>query len=155
NAAQGAAAPTGAAQDAGAPQGEYQPGVQLGAWMLYPELFVGAVWDSNSNQASSNQAAQTATGSSPNSETSLEVSPRLVATTSDGCMHGTMLYGVGDFQFFSANTVAADAGFAHTYKPTEDLSFNLDLRYTRQTDLFTSALNFNNNAIGLHGGPAI
>jgi hypothetical protein len=164
NAAQGATAPTGAAQDAGAPSGfgqeiaptgEYQAGVQLGKWMLYPELFVGAVWDSNSNQASSNQAAQTITGSSPDSGTSLAVSPRLVASTSDGGMHSTTLYGVGDFQFFSANTIAANAGLLHVYKPTEDLSLNLNLNYTRQTDLFTSALNFNNNAIGLHGGPPV
>jgi hypothetical protein len=158
--AQGVAAPSGYGQEI-APTGEYQAGLPVGAWMLYPELFVGAVWDSNSNQASSNQAAQTATGSSPDSGTSLAVSPRLVATTSDGGsgggggMHSSTLFGVGDFQFFSANTVAADAGFIHVYKPTEDLSLNLNLRYTRQTDLFTSALNFNNNAIGLHGGPAI
>jgi hypothetical protein len=137
------------------PTGEYQGGLPIGTWMLYPELFVGAVWDSNSNQASSNQPAQTATGSSPDSGTSLAVSPRLVATSSDGGMHSSTLFGVGDFQFFGTNTVAADAGFVHTYKPTEDLSLNLNLRYTRQTDLFTSALNFNNNAIGLYGGPAI
>ena len=122
---------------------------------VIPSLFVGAVWDSNTNQASSNSTAQSTTGSSPDSGTSLAVSPRLVATTSDGGMHSSTLYGVGDFQFFNTNTVAADAGFTHAYKPTEDLSFNLNLRYTRQTDLFTSALNFNNNAIGLHGGPAI
>ena len=154
--AQGAVAPV-AVPSSGeiAPTGEYQGGLPLGAWMLYPELFVGAVWDSNSNQASSNQPAQTATGSSPDSGTSLAVSPRLVATTSDGGMHSSTLFGVGDFQFFSANTVTADAGFLHVYRPTEDLSLNLNLRYTRQTDLFTSALNFNNNAIGLHGGPAI
>ena len=137
------------------PTGEYQEGLPVGPWTLFPSLFVGAVWDSNSNQASSNQAAQTASGSSPDSGTSLAVSPRLAATSSDGGMHSSTLYGVGDFQFFSANTVAADAGFQHVYKPTEDLSLNLDLRYTRETDLFTSALNFNNNAIGLHGGPAI
>ena len=47
-AAQGAAAPSGFGQEI-APTGEYQAGVPLGAWMLYPELFVGAVWDSNSN----------------------------------------------------------------------------------------------------------
>jgi hypothetical protein len=154
--AQGAVAPV-AVPSSGeiSPTGEYQGGLPLGTWMLYPELFVGAVWDSNSNQASSNQAAQTATGSSPDSGTSLAVSPRLVATSSDGGMHASTLFGVGDFQFFSANTVAADAGFIHTYKPTEDLVLSLNLRYTRQTDLFTSALNFNNNAIGLHGGPAV
>ena len=152
--AQGAAAPSGYGPEI-SPTGEYQAGLPLGTWMLYPELFVGAVWDSNANQASSNQAAQTATGSSPDSGTSLAVSPRLVATTSDGGMHSSTLYGVGDFQFFNSNTVAASAGFIHTYKPTEDLAFNLNLTYTRQTDLFTSSLNFNNNAIGLQGGPAI
>jgi hypothetical protein len=152
--AQGAAAPSGYGQEI-SPTGQYEGGLQVGAWTLFPELFVGAVWDSNSNQASSNQPTQTATGSSPDSGTSLAVSPRLVATSSDGGMHSSTLFGVGDFQFFSANTVAADAGFVHTYKPTEDLSLNLNLRYTRQTDLFTSALNFNNNAIGLYGGPAI
>jgi hypothetical protein len=152
--AQPAPAPSGYGPEIN-PTGEYQAGLPLGAWMLFPEVFVGAVWDSNSNQASSNQAAQSLTGSSPDSGTSLAVSPRIVATTSDGGMHSTTLYGVGDFQFFSANTVAANAGFLHTYKPTEDLSFNLNLNYTRQTDLFTSALNFNNNGIGLHGGPAI
>src|SRR6516165_3087113 len=85
--AQGAVAPV-AVPSSGeiSPTGEYQGGLPLGTWMLYPELFVGAVWDSNSNQASSNQAAQKATGSSPDSGTSLAVSPRLVATTSDG-MH--------------------------------------------------------------------
>src|SRR6516162_5327736 len=152
--AQGAAAPSGYGQEI-APTGEYQAGLPVGAWMLYPELFVGAVWDSNSNQASSNQATQTATGSSPDSGTSLAVSPRLVATSSDGGMHTSTLFGVGNFEFFGTNTVAADAGFLHTYKPMEDLSLDLNLRYTRQTDLFTSALNFNNNGIGLYGGPAI
>jgi hypothetical protein len=137
------------------PTGEYQEGLPVGAWTLFPSLFVGAVWDSNKNQASSNSTAQSTTGSSPDSGTSLAVSPRLVATSSDGGMHSSTLYGVGDFQFFNTNTAAADAGFTHVYKPTEDLSFNLNLRYTRETDLFTSSLNFNNNAIGLHGGPAI
>ena len=123
--------------------------------MLYPSLFVGAVWDSNPNQAPSNQAARVSSGSFPDSGTSLAVSPRVVATTTDGGMHSSTLYGVGDFQFFNTNTATADAGFAHNYKPTDDLSFDLSFRYTRQTDLFTSALNFNNNAIGLQGGPAI
>jgi len=154
-----APAPSGYGQEI-TPTGEYTEGLPIGAWILYPSVFVGAVWDSNSNQASSNQATQTITGSSPDSGTSLAVSPRIVARTSDsgsegGGLHSTTLFGVGDFQFFSNNTLSADAGFVHTYRPTEDLTFNLNLRYSRQTDLFTSALNFNNNAIGLHGGPAI
>jgi hypothetical protein len=134
--------------------GEYT-GLPVGAWMLYPQLFVGAVWDSNSNQATSNGTAQALTGSAPDSGTSLAVSPRLVATTDDGGMHSTTLFGVGDFQFFNSNTITADAGYIHTYKPTDDLALNLNLRYTRQTDIFTSPLNFNNNAIGLYGGPAV
>ena len=93
----------------------------MGAWTLFPSLFVGAVWDSNSNQAPSNSSAQATSGSSPDSGTSLAVSPRLVATTSDGGMHSSTLYGVGDFQFFNSNTVAADAGFMHDYRPTDDL----------------------------------
>src|SRR5262249_4323979 len=105
---QGAAAPgPGPASGEVSPTGEYQEGLPIGAWMLYPSLFVGAVWDSNNNQASSNSTAQTTTGSSPDSGVSLGVSPRLVASTSDG-MHSSTLYGVGDFQFFSSNTIAAD-----------------------------------------------
>src|SRR5262249_34855464 len=104
------------------PTGEYQAGLPVGVWMLYPELFVGAVWDSNSNQATSNSTAQALTGSAPDSGTSLAVSPRLVATTSDGGMHSSILFGVGDFQFFNSNTITADAGFIHVYKPTEDLA---------------------------------
>jgi hypothetical protein len=137
------------------PTGEYQEGLALGSWMVYPSLFAGAVWDSNSNQAPSNGAAQAATGSSPDSGVGLAVSPRIVATTSDGGMHSSTLFGIGDFQFFNTNTATADAGFMHVYKPTEDLSFALNLRYTRQTDLFTSALNFNNNAIGTQGGTVV
>lgn len=158
--AQGAVAPV-AVPSSGeiAPTGEYQEGLPVGVWTLFPSLFVGAVWDSNTNQASSNPTAQTITGSAPDSGTGLAVSPRLVATTSDGgsdgAIHSSTLYGVGDFQFFNSNTIAADAGFIHVYRPTEDVTFNLNLRYTRQTDLFNNSLNFNNNAIGLHGGPAI
>src|SRR5689334_21024347 len=95
---QGSAAPSGSPGNAPSggpeisPTGEYKEGLPVGAWTLFPSLFVGAVWDSNSNQASSNQAAQTATGSSPDAGTSLAVSPRLVANTSDGAIHSTTLF---------------------------------------------------------------
>ena len=46
-------------------------------------------------------------------------------------------------------------GFSHNYKPTQDLTFNGNFRYTRETDLFSSALNFNNNAIGPSGQPPV
>ena len=66
-----------------------------------------------------------------------------------------LLYGVGDFQFFNGNTATADAGWTQNYSPTQDVTLNLNLRYTRETSLFTSALNFNNNAIGPSGTPPV
>src|SRR5262249_33838445 len=77
--AQGAVAPV-ALPSSGeiAPTGGEYTGLPVGAWTLFPSLFVGAVWDSNNNQASSNQGTQRATGSAPDSGTSLEVSPRIV-----------------------------------------------------------------------------
>src|SRR4029453_965729 len=62
-------------------------------------------------------------------------------------------YGVGDFRFFNANTIAATAGLNHSYAPLPDLTFSFYGNYTRQTDIFNSALMFNNNAIGPSGNP--
>ena len=131
------------------PTGAYQEGVAVGGWMLFPSLYVGGYYDSNFNQS--------ATGTNRDSGGSVRVAPRLVATHTDGGIHTTSIYGVGDIRFFNANTVSADAGISHNYQPMEDLGFNANFRYTRETDLFTSALNFNNNAIGPagQGGPTV
>ena len=124
------------------PTGEYKEGLAVGPWMYYPSIFLGGVYNSNSNQAPSGQAVQ---GTNKDSGWSARVAPRLIATGTDGAIHSTTLFAVGDFQFFNANTVSADAGFSHNYSPTQDLTLNLNARYTRETSLFTSALNFNNN----------
>ena len=127
-----------------APAGEYTEGLPMGGWMLYPSIFVGATYDTNINHSPS--------GTTRDSGTSARVSPRLVATY-DGGIYKTTVYGVADAQFFNANTVAASVGFTHGYAPLPDLSFGLYGNYTRQTDLFNSALMFNNNAIGPTGNP--
>ena len=111
--------------------------------MLYPSIFVGAVYSDNINQTASGDRS---------SGTSLRVAPRLVGTY-DGGIHQTTFYGVADAQFFNANTVSASAGISHNYAPLPDLSFGVYVNYTRQTDIFNSALNFNNNAIGPTGNP--
>ena len=132
------------------PVGPYQEGVPtIGGWMLFPSLSVGGNYDDNFKQSAS--------GTDHDSGGALRVAPRLVATHTDGGIHSSSIYGIGDLRFFNADTIAADAGITHTYQPLPDLTLNGNFRYTRETDLFTSALNFNNNAIGPpgQGGPAV
>jgi Putative beta-barrel porin 2 len=118
------------------PVGQYRQGIPVGVWTVFPSLFAGAVYDDNTSQLNGHNAG-----------TSGRLVPNLSAiwNTQD---HQTTLYGIADAQFFDTNTVSATTGFSHTYKPTRDLTFNVQGNYTRQTDIFTSALNFNNGAIG-------
>ena len=125
------------------PTGEYKEGLALGGWIFSPEIFLGAVYNSNTNQLADGAA---------NSGTSLRVSPRIVGYY-DGGMYKTTAYGVMDGQFFNANTIAATAGLSESYQPFEDLLLSGFFNYTRETSLFNSALNFNNNAIGPPGAP--
>ena len=136
------------------PTGEYKEGLAVGPWMYYPSIFVGGIYNSNSNQAPNN-SNQAVTGTNKDSGWSARVAPRLIATGTDGAIHSTTLFAVGDFQFFNDNTVSADAGLSHNYSPTQDLTLNFNGRYTRETSLFNSALNFNNNAIGPSGTPPV
>ena len=46
-------------------------------------------------------------------------------------------------------------GFTHTYEAMQDLIFNFYGNYTRQTDIFNSALQFNNGAIGPPATPNV
>src|SRR5947209_13156393 len=122
-----------------APTGQYQEGLMLGAWTLYPKAYVGAVWDSNINQQPS--------GTAQTSGTEVRAVPYLVGVY-DGGIHRSTVYGVADARFFNATTVSATAGLTHRYEVMRDLVVSGFANYTRQTDLFTSALNFNNGAIG-------
>jgi len=129
-----------------APTGEYKPGLPVGGTMLYPSIFVGADYDTNFNQSAS--------GTDRNSGTSLRVSPRVTGNY-DGGIHKLTFYGVVDARFFNANNIAASAGVLHTYEAMQDLIFDFYGNYTRQTDIFNSALQFNNNAIGPPATPNV
>ena len=137
-----------------APTGEYKEGLPAGGWMLFPSVFVGAVYNYN--------LAQSAQGTPLENAFGVRAVPRLVGTY-DGGIYKTTVYGVvdGDFyhdnasnsNFFDTNTLSASAGFAELYQPMRDLLFNVYGNYTRERDIFNSALNFNNGAIGPAGTP--
>jgi len=124
------------------PTGEYKEGLALGGWIFAPQIFLGAVYNSNPDQL--------ATGA--NNGTSLRVAPRIIGYY-DGGMYKTSVYGVMDGEFFNSNTIAATAGFTNSYAPQQDWTLGSYFNYTRETSLFNSALNFNNNAISPPGAP--
>jgi len=128
------------------PTGQYKEGLAVGGWKLYPGIFVGADYDNNNSQ--------TASGTDHDAAASARVVPRLVGVY-DGGIHKTSIYGVVDARFFNADTVAATVGFTHLYEATRDLYFNFYGNYTRQTDIFRSALQFNNGAIGPPATPNV
>jgi hypothetical protein len=119
-----------------APAGEYTDGLAVNGWKVFPSLFVGAVYNTNVGQFS---------GTNDNGFSARAV-PHVVASY-DGGIHKTTLYGVVDAEFFNANTLAANAGITYAYQPMQDLTFNFYGNYTRETDLFNNAFNFNNGAI--------
>jgi hypothetical protein len=130
--------------------GPFRPGFPVDSWMIYPSIFVGAVFDDN--------VRQSAHGTEHTSGTGVRVAPNLIETY-DGGIHQTMLYQVVDARLFpgvgsapqgqaDANSVAATVGFRHRYEAMRDLVFNFYGDYTRETDILNSALNFNNGAIG-------
>jgi len=127
------------------PSGQYrEQGLPVAGWLLYPSIFVGATYDTNPNQ----------TATDHNNNVGLRVAPRLTGTY-DGGVQKSTFYGVVDARFFSADTVAATAGFTHLWQAQQDLLFNFFGNYTRQTDIFRSALQFNNGAIGPPATPNV
>jgi hypothetical protein len=138
-----------------APTGQYKDGLALGGWMLFPSMFLGGVYNSNLTQSAQGTPIENSFG--------VRAVPRLVGTY-DGGIYKTTVYGVvdGDFyhdnvsnsNFFDSNTLSVSAGFAELYRPMQDVFFNFYGNYTRERDIFNSALNFNNNAIGPVGTPS-
>src|SRR5215831_19332618 len=127
------------------PSGQYrEQGLPVLGWLLYPSIFVGATYDTNPNQTATDR----------NKGFGLRVAPRLTGTY-DGGMQKSTFYGVVDARFFNADTVAATAGFTHLWQAQRDLLFNFYGNYTRQTDIFNSALQFNNGAIGPPATPNV
>ena len=121
-------------------------GVPIGSWLVFPKIFLGAVWDSDPHQVGNAGDANSNVGDA-NSNLGVRLVPDLRAVY-DGGIHKSLVYGVVDARFFNSNTISATAGFSNVYEATRDLLLTFQGNYTRQTDLFTSALNFNNGAIG-------
>jgi hypothetical protein len=146
------AAETPAVESTPVQSGPFRPGFPIGEWMVYPSIFVGAIFDDNIRQA--------ANGTERDSHWGVRVTPNFIETYAGG-IHQTTLYQVVDARLFpgagspppgqpdvNANSVSATAGFRHGYEAMRDLTFNFYGDYTRETDIFNSALNFNNGAIG-------
>ena len=134
---------------ANGPSGAYKEGVAAGPWYLFPSIFVGGVYDSNISQAAQGTPVESGWG--------VRAVPRLTGFY-DGGIHKTTVYGVFDGEYFpdsnvGASTLAASVGFGHVYEAMRDLIFNFYGNYTRERDVFNSALNFNNGAIGPSGAP--
>jgi hypothetical protein len=130
------------------PNREYN-GLPLGAWLFYPELFVGLVFDGNPNQSPKN--VKSAVG--------LEVSPRLTGVWNDG-IHKLTVYGLLDARLYSDHSTPgvpnsnqtdmlnAKVGFDHVWEAQRNLVVRFGGDYTRQTDPFAGSVLSNPIASG-------
>ena len=114
------------------PVRDYQ-GLPLEGWVLYPSMFLGAVFDDNLYQMSTNRV----------SGAGLNLRPSFLAERDAG-IHRTSIYANGSFNFYpdnsDANTTNAQAGFAHTWEATRDLVFKAGAEYGRHTDVFNNGI---------------
>jgi hypothetical protein len=122
--------PTGSAYSITAPDREYK-GLPIGAWMFYPQLLVGAVFDSNVFQSPVN----------PVSAVGLRLAPTLIADLNNG-IHRTTLYGSMDGRFYASqgNAIDGRAGVTQVYEAMRDLIFRAQADYSRQTNIFTTGV---------------
>jgi hypothetical protein len=114
------------------PVRDYQ-GLPLEGWNFYPSIFLGAVYDDNLYQASTNRV----------SSGGLNLRPSLLANRDAG-IHRTSVYANGNFNFYpgssDANTIHAEAGFTHTWEATRDLVLKAGAEYGRYTDVFNNGV---------------
>ncbi len=115
-------------------------GVPAGAWMLYPTLLTGVVFDDNVYQTSSPRAAA-----------GWRLNPGLIAIDDDG-IHKTAVYGAFNAQIYpsasEANFINGDIGFVNVWEADRDLTFRIQGDYARLTDIY------NNGVILTPSGPA-
>jgi len=103
----------------------------LGPWLVYPNAFLGAVYDDNVNQTRTDRV----------SGKGVRFVPSFLAQANDG-IHRTTLYGALDGRGFIdgdsmvSGLVTARAGASHTYEAMPDLVVGLYGDYTRQRDVF-------------------
>jgi len=149
--ATGAALPT-ALMDSSHTQPE--GGIPYGNWVLYPTIFVGAVYNDNVYQTPSNQT----------SAVGMRLTPSIEADQDNG-LHKTTVYANSDAQLFpghnansgqTASTVSGRAGLSHLWAPTDDLSVHISGDFTRMDGAFGSTLAANssvNSAASFVGSP--
>ena len=124
----------------------HQPstGMAVDGWMVYPTLFVGAIYNSNVYQSSNGTPAA-----------GLQVVPYLEADFDSG-IHKTTLFLNADGQMYpgqsarmgsKASTLSGQTGLVHLWQPTNDISVTILLNYARQDTPFASGL-VTNSTIG-------
>lgn len=101
--------------------------------MFYPQLMVGAVYDSNVFQSPVN----------PTSAIGVRLAPSLIADLNNG-IHRTTLYGSMDGRFYTdasaGNAIDGRAGVIQVYEAMRDLIFRAEANYSRQTNSFTTGV---------------
>jgi hypothetical protein len=114
------------------PARDYQ-GLPFEGWMLYPSFFVGAIYDDNLYQSTSDRV----------SGAGVKLRPSFVAVHDSG-IHQTTLYANGDFNIYpdasDANTTQAQVGFSHKWEAQRDLVFRIGGEYDRHTDIYNNGL---------------
>jgi hypothetical protein len=106
----------------------------VNGWQLTPNLFAGAIYNSNVSARSSN----------PDASWGARVIPSITAYLDNG-IYKTRLYGVGAFTGYANSnvsnkgTIDAKVGVMETYAPTQDLTFQLGGDYTRTLNVFGNA----------------
>jgi hypothetical protein len=107
-------------------------GVPAGAWMLYPTLLTGVVFDDNVYQTSS-----------PRPAAGWRLNPGLIAIDDDG-IHKTAVYGTFNAQLYpsapDANVINGDIGFVNVWEAERDLTFRVQGDYTRLTDIYSNGV---------------
>lgn len=106
-------------------------GMPIGTWLLYPQLFAGAVFNDNVFRSSTDKMA----------ELGLRLTPSFQALRDDG-IQKTTVYGAGDFQFYrdgsAADTFQGRAGVAHAIEFSPDLVLRGGFDFTRSVGLSPS-----------------
>ncbi len=114
------------------PVRDYQ-GLPFEGWMLFPSFFVGAVFDDNLYQSTTDRV----------SGAGVKLRPSIVADLDAG-IHHTTVFANGDFNIYpdqsDANTVNAQAGFSHKWEAMRDLIFQIGGDYERHTDIYNNGV---------------
>jgi hypothetical protein len=112
-------------------RGRAENALIVGDWLLYPNAFAGAIYDTNPSQ--SGQGSQASAGA--------RLVPSLLAERTDAISR-TSLYAMTDARLYATGDtqgiVAARLGAIEDFEPAESWVLHGQGDYTRQRDLFTT-----------------